>query len=68
MEDFDVFRHRVQKVNTSRQDEDDLQMSFVGLTYISSNKSESELVSSLSDSYGRCDDLRVQISCDKKST
>ncbi|CAM2707700.1 unnamed protein product, partial [Rotaria socialis] len=76
MEDFDVFRERVQNVNASRQGDDDLQMTIfrplhiermenlsilfadiVGFTHMSSNKSASQLVSLLSDLYGRFDDL-----------
>ncbi|CAF1405905.1 unnamed protein product [Rotaria sp. Silwood1] len=87
MEDFDVFRERVQNVNLSRQGEDDLQMTtfrplhiermenvsilfadIVGFTHMSSNKSASQLVSLLSDLYGRFDDLCVQMSCEKIAT
>ncbi|CAF3098345.1 unnamed protein product [Rotaria sp. Silwood2] len=87
MEDFDVFRERVQNVNLSRQGEDDLQMAtfrplhiermenvsilfadIVGFTSMSSNKSASQLVSLLSDLYGRFDDLCVQMSCEKIAT
>ncbi|CAF4443095.1 unnamed protein product [Rotaria socialis] len=87
MEDFDVFRERVQNVNASRQGDDDLQMTIfrplhiermenvsilfadiVGFTHMSSNKSASQLVSLLSDLYGRFDDLCVQMSCEKIAT
>ncbi|CAF1221218.1 unnamed protein product [Rotaria magnacalcarata] len=87
MEDFDVFRERVQNVNISRQGEDELQMAtfrplhiermenvsilfadIVGFTHMSSNKSASQLVSLLSDLYGRFDDLCVQMSCEKIAT
>ncbi|CAF3160389.1 unnamed protein product [Rotaria socialis] len=88
MEDFDVFRERLQNINTSsNQREDDLQMTvfrplhiermenvsilfadIVGFTQMSSNKSASQLVSLLSDLYGRFDDLCVQMSCEKIAT
>lgn len=87
MEDFDVFRDRVQNVNLSRQGEDDLQSAkfrplhiermenvsilfadIVGFTHMSSNKTAAQLVSLLSDLYGRFDDLCVQMSCEKIAT
>jgi adenylate cyclase 9 len=87
MEDFDVFRERVQNVNISHQGDDDLQMTvfrplhiermenvsilfadIVGFTHMSSNKTASQLVSLLSDLYGRFDDLCVQMSCEKIAT
>jgi hypothetical protein len=87
MEDFDIFRERVQNVNIQHKDEDDLQMAvfrplhiermenvsilfadIVGFTSMSSNKSASQLVSLLSDLYGRFDDLCVQMSCEKIAT
>ncbi|CAF0948730.1 unnamed protein product [Rotaria sordida] len=87
MEDFDVFRERVQNVNLSCKGEDDLQMTtfrplhiermenvsilfadIVGFTHMSSNKTASQLVSLLSDLYGRFDDLCVQMSCEKIAT
>ncbi|CAM4860947.1 unnamed protein product [Rotaria socialis] len=40
----------------------------VGFTHMSSNKSASQLVSLLSDLYGRFDDLCVQMSCEKIAT
>jgi adenylate cyclase 9 len=40
----------------------------VGFTEMSSNKSASQLVSLLSDLYGRFDDLCVQMSCEKIAT
>ncbi|CAF4684245.1 unnamed protein product, partial [Rotaria sp. Silwood2] len=40
----------------------------VGFTSMSSNKSASQLVSLLSDLYGRFDDLCVQMSCEKIAT
>jgi adenylate cyclase 9 len=87
MEDFDVFRERVQNINMSRQNEDDLQMTvfrplhiermenvsilfadIVGFTHMSSNKSAAQLVSLLSDLYGRFDNLCVQMACEKIAT
>ncbi|CAF5099552.1 unnamed protein product, partial [Rotaria sp. Silwood1] len=87
MEDFDVFRERLQKLNLSHNDEDDLRRTIfrplhiermenvsilfadiVGFTHMSSNKSASQLVSLLSDLYGRFDDLCVQMSCEKIAT
>jgi adenylate cyclase 9 len=87
MEDFDVFRERVQNVNISRQGDDDLQKAIfrplhiermenvsilfadiVGFTHMSSNKTASQLVSLLSDLYGRFDDLCVRMSCEKIAT
>ncbi|CAF2587854.1 unnamed protein product [Rotaria sp. Silwood2] len=87
MEDFDVFRERLQNLNLSHKDEDDLQRTIfrplhiermenvsilfadiVGFTHMSSNKSASQLVSLLSDLYGRFDDLCVQMSCEKIAT
>ncbi|CAF0815504.1 unnamed protein product [Rotaria sp. Silwood1] len=84
MEDFQVFRERLQYVNTSHKGDDDLQMTvfrplhvermenasilfadIVGFTHLSSNKSASQLVSLLSDLYGRFDDLCVKMSCEK---
>jgi adenylate cyclase 9 len=87
MEDFDIFRERVQNVNIVNQVEDELQMAtfrplhiermenvsilfadIVGFTSMSSNKSAAQLVSLLSDLYGRFDDLCVQMSCEKIAT
>ncbi|CAF2801560.1 unnamed protein product [Rotaria sp. Silwood2] len=87
MEDFDVFRERVQNLNMSQQGEDELQLpvfrplhiermknvsilfaDIVGFTSMSSNKSASQLVSLLSDLYGRFDMLCVQMSCEKIAT
>lgn len=87
MEDFDVFRERVQNVSLTRQGEDDRQMAvfrplhiermenvsilfadIVGFTHMSSNKTASQLVSLLSDLYGRFDTLCVQMSCEKIAT
>jgi adenylate cyclase 9 len=87
MEDFDIFRERVQNVNITNQGEDELQMAvfrplhiermenvsilfadIVGFTSMSSNKSAAQLVSLLSDLYGRFDDLCVQMSCEKIAT
>ncbi len=87
MEDFDVFRCRLQNVNISVKSKDDFGMSIfrplhiermenvsilfadiVGFTEMSSNKSAEQLVSLLSDLYGRFDDLCVQMSCEKIAT
>ncbi|CAF1102471.1 unnamed protein product [Adineta steineri] len=87
MEDFDVFRQRVQNVNITEKINDEKKMAtfrplhiermenvsilfadIVGFTQMSSNKSASQLVSLLSDLYGRFDDLCVQMSCEKIAT
>ncbi|UJR20313.1 hypothetical protein I4U23_023444 [Adineta vaga] len=87
MQDFDVFRERVQNVNTPHPADDELKMAtfrplhiermenvsilfadIVGFTHMSSNKSAAQLVSLLSDLYGRFDDLCVQMSCEKIAT